>query len=269
MKMKNLVITSFISLFSAALLAVSAHAQLATYNDMDALMGFRVLSGPGAALEGVIDLGPVGNFNHTQTLTLGSNFAGAANSYMVTNFGADWYTRHDTTNTSLTAVQWGVVATDNLTGFTNDMWATRNPAIRSTPWTATNNQGGPSTEINTAGTTFANSTVAAGTTDGVVQGASESNSRRSVQPGGNGGLRTISFDFFNPSIEGNTNTTLAFDSVPQSGTSSTLGFFSWNSDGTLTFTVVPEPATYQMFALGAMALCGVMILRRRRAAKAA
>ena len=44
-----------------------------------------------------------------------------------------------------------------------------------------------------------------------------------------------------------------------------LGTFELFSNGTLEFfSVIPEPSTYRMLALGGTLLCGLMILRRRR-----
>jgi hypothetical protein len=47
-----------------------------------------------------------------------------------------------------------------------------------------------------------------------------------------------------------------------------LGTFELFSNGTLEyFSVIPEPSTYRMLALGGALLCGLMILRRRRFAR--
>jgi len=47
-----------------------------------------------------------------------------------------------------------------------------------------------------------------------------------------------------------------------------LGTFELFGDGTLEFiSVIPEPSTYRMLALGGTILCGLMILRRRRSAR--
>jgi hypothetical protein len=48
-----------------------------------------------------------------------------------------------------------------------------------------------------------------------------------------------------------------------------LGTFELFTNGTLEFiSVIPEPSTYRMLALGGTLLCGLMILRRRRSARA-
>jgi len=47
-----------------------------------------------------------------------------------------------------------------------------------------------------------------------------------------------------------------------------LGTFELFGNGTLEFiSVIPEPSTYRMLALGGAVLCGLMILRRRRSAR--
>jgi hypothetical protein len=250
-----------LSVFSS----INSFAQFPSYNDMDVLFGFRATSGTGTAFCGVIDLGPVVNLNHNITFSLGN-----IGSYMATNWGSDWFTRIDPTTLG-TSIQWGVVATDNVTNFTNDLWSTRNPAVRPQPWPRSFNQSVGSTDIGSAGNTYTGYAIAPGTNNAVVEGAQDANSWAFFQPGGAGG-QGISFGTWNPSNEGNTNTMLAFDSIPtataQGQLGTQIGFFSWASDGTISFTVIPEPSTYRMMALGALGLLGVMILRRRRSARA-
>jgi hypothetical protein len=204
------------------------------------------------------------NLDHNITFSLGN-----IGSYMTTNWGSDWYTRIDPTTLG-TSVQWAVVATDNVTNFTNDLWSTRNTTITPNPWLRNNNQGIPSANVTGAGQTYTNYNIAPGTNNAVVEPASDGSSWAYYQPGG-AGSGGISFAWWNPSNEGNTNTTLAFDSIPQGNggqPGTQIGFFSWASDGTISFTVIPEPSTYRMMALGALGLLGVMILRRRRSARA-
>lgn len=251
-----------------ALGTMSASAATPTYNDQDALLGFRVLGGTGGGFEGIINLGSVSQFTMTSTFTLSLGDIGG---FMTNNFGADWYTRLTGTKTS---IQWAVVATDNQTGLTNDMWSTRNPAVRSTPWQI-GDTSYASNGVYSVGQQYSNSSnsIAAGTTSAVKQSSTASNSWTSYQPGGPNS-QTISFGYFNPTNEGNTSTVLAFDYVPfgSSGSGTTLGTFTWNSNGTVLWTgaavAVPEPSTYGMMGLGALTLFGLMVLRRRRALRA-
>jgi hypothetical protein len=261
---KNLSKTCLITLLAvagAALLATPARAQQTVYNDEDALFGFRVLSGTGSGTEGIIDLGQVSQFNHTFTLSLGN-----ISNYMSTNFGSDWFTRQ-AVGQNETAIQWAVIATDNETNFTNDLWTTRDPGIRPTPWTP-GDQAIPSNGVTGVGGQYNNQTVFTGTTSAIVQTSSNSNSWTQWQPGGVNSFG-ISWQFFNPSDEGNTNTVMAFDYV-QAGAPNGVqtGTFTWGSDGSITFTVIPEPGTYRLMALGTLGLLGLMILRRRRVARA-
>jgi hypothetical protein len=241
---------------------------VSVYNNMDALLGFRVTSGTGATLDGMIDLGPVSQFNHTFTLSLGD-----IGGFMTTNFGSDWYTRIDPA-TGKTSVQWAVVAGDFVN--TDQLWTTRNPAIRATPWPRgfDAQQSNAAGLIDQAGTNYAGGTVAAGTTSAITQSASGGSSWAAFEPAPPNGSSSggISFQTWNPTNEGSTSTVLAFDSLPdataQNQLGTTLGTFSWASDGTVTFTVVPEPETYRLMALGGIGLIGLTILRRRRAARA-
>jgi hypothetical protein len=244
-----------------------------TYSDLDAILGFRVLAGTGSGFEGMIDLGPVSQFTTTSTFTLSLGDIGG---FMTSNFGADWYTRSTSGQVGKTDIQWAVVATDSTTNFTNDLWSTRNPAIRSTPWNTSFDQSQPSNDISAAGSYFnTGGALAAGTLSAKKLSSSNANSWTNYQPGGTHG--SISFQYFNPTDEGNTSTVLAFDSVPQATTSvgvgTTLGTFTWNADATLLWTgsavtAVPEPSTYGMMGLGALTLFGLAFLRRRRALRA-
>ena len=240
----------------------SPQTPTSNYNDMDALLGFRVLAGTGSGTEGIIDLGSVTQFNHTFTLSLGN-----LGTFMTSNFGTDWYTRSTSGQSGKTDIQWAVVATDNSTNFTNDLWSTRNPAVRSTPWTRAANQSEASNDITAVGSQYSGQTIDSNTTSAIKESSSNANSWTQYQPGG-GHSGGISFQFFNPTDEGNTNTVLAFDSVLEgTGTGTQLGTFSWASDATLTFTTVPEPSTYAMFASGGVLLGALTFLRRRRAAR--
>jgi hypothetical protein len=253
---------TLLAVAGAAFLATTARAQgTPTYNDMDALFGFRVISGTGTGTEGIINLGQVSQFDHTFTLSLGN-----IGSFMSTNFGSDWFTRQAIGQAGATAIQWAVIATDASTNFTNDLWTTRDPGIRPTPWTG-GDQAVPSGAVDGVGTQYTHNTIAPGTTSAIVQQSGQPNTWTSWQPGGPNSFG-ISWAFFNPTDEGNTNTVMAFDFVQPNQDGVQTGLFSWSSDGTVTFTVIPEPGTYRLMALGTLGLLGLMILRRRRVARA-
>ncbi len=240
-----------------------------TYSDLDAILGFRVLAGTGSGFEGIFDLGAVSQFTPSTSFTLS---LGSIGSFMTTNFGSDWYTRSTSGQVGKTDIQWGVVATDNSTSFSSDLWSSRNPAVRSTPWNSAADQSGPSNDIAAVGSVFnAGGAVAAGTTSAKKLSSSNANSWTNYQPGGGHG--SISFEYFNPTNEGNTSTVLAFDQILAGSTNpgTKLGTFTWNSDGTVAWNgaaLVPEPSTYAMMGLGGLGLVGLTILRRRRAARA-
>src|SRR5262245_1351332 len=161
-----------------------------TYSDMDAILGFRVLgTGAGAGSEGMIDLGSVTQFTSTSTFTLS---LGAIGTFMTTNFGSDWYTRSTSTQVGKTDIQWGVVATDSITNFTSDLWASRSPAVRGTPWNSAANQDIGSNSVAAVGGYFnTGGVIASGGVSAKRLSSSPGNSWTSNNPG------TTSFQNFN------------------------------------------------------------------------
>src|SRR5262249_417017 len=165
----------------AALAPISGPAPSGTYSDLDAILGFRVLAGTGSGFEGIIDLGAVSQFTANTSFTLS---LGSIGSFMTSNFGSDWFTRSTSGQVGRTDIQWGVVATDNVTSFSNDLWATRNSAVRSTPWNSAFDQSQPSNEISAVGGYFnSGGAVAAGTTSAKELSSSNANSWTHSQPG--------------------------------------------------------------------------------------
>jgi hypothetical protein len=213
-----------------------------TYHDGDLFLGFRATGGTGATLDYLVDIGQPAQFVNA---TPGSSFlvnTGNLSSDLVAVFGSDWYTRIDP-GTGRNAVLWSSVGGRLVAGggdTANVLYATNpNP----TPWPRLSNsaQAGTTSLTDALGTTYDGNSSTVNNSKAIVQSASSSNSYASFQPGGvnSGG---ISFQQWNPTIEGIPNATLTFCRiVPGSGNSIILGTFTLASTGVLTFTAASAP----------------------------
>ena len=249
--MKFTKIAAALVVLSGLALATTASraANVGTYQQEDVLLGFRTTGTTGAGTDLLFDLGQISVFaNATGTINLGN-----INTDLTNNFGT-WFG---------SAVRWGAAASDTSS---DDVWASR--AVGQAAWHSDFDQSAAFNNISATGTTYTNSIVFGSDARGTKQNVSTVNSWGYYQPGG-AGSSNISFAYFNPTIEGGTNQGLNMYYLAE-GTQNAgqlLGSFNLTSAGDLSFSApqaVPEPSTY---AAGALAIVGVLVMRRRMVAR--
>lgn len=256
--------TTLLALAGLTIASQSATAAL-TYTPGDILLGFRT-----PTKDYVIDLGNYSNFTTLQQNVTVTNL----NADLTTLLGTNW-----ATNTTLS---WGAVGyyTNSNASLT---FASKGESVLGTAevgW----DQASRTTTIanNTAISTFslnAYSNLASNTANltGIIStpdsatAAYWSNFVTGSYTGDNG----ISFGVFNPTIEANASggtaiTNTALDLFKMSvnsggGAGAYQGTFTVAGNGDLVFNAVPEPSTYAMLGVGAIAFLGMM---RRRSVKA-
>ena len=260
-------------------LAVSSYAQVPiTMNDGDMLLGFRTANAPGNTLNLEVDLGSFSQF----TLMNGGSFLLPQLSVLdlqgTYGSGTSWQ-RSD--------LFWsiGTSSFNSVPGLPDDSF-----------FETSVSNGNPSTVFKrqTAGLQFTISQNMDGGISGLNGATSTTNSNFAalIQDSGNSYDANISsFGGFTQPWNANPPSLMSFANVENttnmasrgfvssdlyellpttSGTANAvkLGTFDLFSNGTLEFfSVIPEPSTYRMLALGATLLCGLMILRRRRSVR--
>lgn len=281
--MRNiLTTTALLASASLALLTGSSHATPVTATDGELILGFRATGGTGSSVNLEVDLGSIAligaNIVYTApggsgvTLTPGSTMTltGLNVSDLNSNFGTSltWNKRSD--------LLWSVVGTTfnsgNLGLATNTLWGTSVNNAVVPKQLASSFQSAAAGNIDTYTASFGSGTQGANTT--AVTKTNSVGGSYTVQEGGNAfGFHTNS-QVTEQVLENNTNivdnsfvSSELYQLTSQSGThpASDLGTMKLSSAGVLTFTAVPEPSTYVMFAVGVAAL---FVLRRRRSAKA-
>ena len=252
-----------------ALLAPSVNAQLFSYSDQNVLMSFRPASGNASTDTLLVNLGSVSTF---------VNAAGGAG-FFVGNASAV-----NSTFASLANLDYSVAAANRTVAGTGDqtlqtIWETRPRAsvdTQTTPWNRQSsgllaNTGSKIASLGNGATTLTginSSTVVIPLSD------ASHNVGKWVGSGSNGagGGATGNWQStFQGNSETKTSSTFAssdftrsdfYEIVPGSGSSTYLGFFQLNGDGSAYFSPVPEPQEYA--ALAGVALIGFAVWRRAR-----
>jgi len=213
-------------LLAALGLASVSAAEATTYTQGDLLIGFTVSSGNDL----VYDLGQESSLFNGENWSLGSLLTG----YNLNN------------------VNWGVVGDASGSpriAFTTTGGALPNPVANNTQWSSLNAAAGALIQF--AGP--------ASSATGVSVSSDSSQSFSWNQETINGTLTTEYVNAYeNPNVVGTVSDTLWAVPVGPSATAAELGNFALDGTGMLTFTSVPEPATYALFSVA-----GLMLLSLR------
>jgi hypothetical protein len=259
---RHLVIVS-LAVFAVVFCESSSRAAALAYTDGDLLLGFQAVDGTGATQDYLVNIGKASTFRDATTafnLSLGNIAVDLA-----TTFGDDWNTRPD--------LFWGVFGAVQDTPVNGDgAWTLYAGKVELSIGTiaqaynrgSVSTQSAPASKIGQVGfwyktnyTSTANSSVAA------IQNVSDANSYAQYQT--NGGL--TSFAYFN-GAQGNFGSGTAGTALDlfrmATGSSSTKGTyegtFTISDSGVVSFSPIPEPATWMMLAFG----IGFLVLRRKR-----
>ncbi len=257
---------------------VTAHAATTSYSAGDLFIGFTKT---GSSSDYLVDIGQASNFTSQTSWTTVTLSLGNVATDLAATFGSDWATN--------SAVSWGVVGTTHLSTVGGDgprtVYASKNGEswtnyVNNTGWkdASTTSLSTADSRITTLAGAYAGKTSTANSSVGIVQtsvSTAGNDAFASYQPGGanaTGGASNESFAFFNPSILGSNAGGISADTlgifrlVPISGSTppaSPVGDFTINSEGSISFTAVPEPASVSLGLAGAT----LMLARRRRGRK--
>lgn len=260
---------------AAALVAPTKSEAALTYNDGDLFLGFRATGGTGSSVDYLVDLGSYSQFTNASTpftLSLGSIGADLDAQY------GSWQNRADFL-WSVSGVQKVANTYSANTMFVTNMHTTNLTlgVQDSTAWTrpGVSTAQSPALKMQNMGSYFAmgsgqpSAVESTNSSFALIQPTGNSNSYRSFFPGGLNTTGSSDFGLFNSAngIEGNFGAGAAgtvldlYTVVPGSGASQFTGTFSISNNATVTFTPVPEPASFAAIGGGLAVLASI---RRRR-----
>jgi hypothetical protein len=251
------------TLRSVALLALAglaltlAPSRAQAVNDWvsgDLLIGFRASGGQGSTNSLLINIGSRTNYFATATafnLSVGNIGADLSGTY-----GTNWFSRPD--------LFWGIFgATESVSPLLLASRARIDGAVVTTPWPAEPDAGVRTitkSEIVSVTTQFNLLTATTNSPDAALQLNTANNGSYNWQVTANSGTDFGSVSQWS-SIEGNPNQVLDLWQI--SGTTTHRGAFNIDGAGQIAF--VPEPSTYALLGLGALALVIARWRHRRRA----
>ncbi len=277
----------------AAVLAfsVSAHAATVDYDAGDLVMSFYTKSGTGSTLNVSVGLGDLatafrGDLNGGSVLTGSTywtsnnngtftfNLGTALGTVLDNAFGIGWYNRSD--------LYWGIsgVLTSSATASAvggdprRTVYVSHDASAASYSGLGTSTVASVATNMTGFQGAFDTLQADSGQTLVATYQDSISNSYESWQY--NGDSRLADWGYVT-GANSTVSTTLAVDRIlaltnganPTGtvGNGQSIGTFSLGSDGTLTFSAVPEPSTYGLL-IGGLLTVGFMMWKRRRVANA-
>jgi len=277
----------------AAVLAfsVSAHAATVDYDAGDLVMSFYTKSGTGSTLNVSVSLGDLatafrGDLNGGSVLTgstywtsnnngtFSFNLGTALGTVLSSAYGSDWYSRSD--------LYWGisgVLTNSPSAGAVNGdprrtVYVSHDASAPSYSGFGASSIGSAATNMTGFQGAFDAMQADNGQTLVATYADSTSNSYEYWQY--NGDTRLADWNTFS-GANSSVSTTLAVDRIlalttganPTGtvGNGQSIGTFSLGSNGTLTFSAVPEPSTYGLL-IGGLLTVGFMMWKRRRVANA-
>lgn len=270
--MKKLIISAAFALASAALVGTSASA--AVFNDGDLLLNFR-LSNSTSSPDLEIDLGAASSFSFTQNNNVFSTLGNDLGTVFGTNWNQNTNLVYSLVSYNSTSGNFYVSDPGNSTNLSTSIAANAGKVdglySESSALTGDTALGSGAYKIVLSQTSPSSVNDPFQYTDVLLN----VNSDNGPTPYG----ATNQYDFLTFNSEQNvTKTGTAMNSSldlyemtpgaggrnPVPATSTDLGTFTLESNGTLVYGVVPEPSTYALFGLGAVAL----LFARRRFMKA-
>ncbi len=263
----------------AALLLAGMSAPVFAQSNGDLILGFTASSGTGAATDIEVDLGAASNY--AAALTPGTYNLTNLNSDLTSTYGS-WASD---SNLSFAIFGSEAFGAGNSSGPSKSLWASYSPYTAGTPGYVTGPAAGNSSANSnivgiyggfTNGTSLSDitgTTASLGsntvTFTGTSIGTSTQGSMTNLGAGTNFSMPSTVTNLFSTTPTGSEelfylkgNLAAGTTSADIQGVNGLTSYFTVNSNGALTFTVVPEPSTYA--ALIGIAALGYALLRRRR-----